>query len=186
MWSQEVWYRCREKGSARVSARMCVWAGGCMSVCNSMTAFREALLGQLILSHLRSWVRIIKPISSLWLLQPACDWITTQPQPSAPRRERMREEKDETRGKKEMRKEINKESRQREASGEWKRNREDEIEREHEIKIVSISHQPSLFGSYLLPPAHTTDIYSMCYLSCGPFSISLLLSSAKKWSIIPK
>lgn len=109
---------------------------GCMSVCISMTAFTAVLLGQLILSHLRSWVRIIKPISRRWLLQPACDWITTQPLPSALQGERMSEEKNETQGKKEMRKDINKESRQWEPSGGWKRNSEDETEREHRIKIV--------------------------------------------------
>lgn len=57
----------------------CAFAHLCVDLCAriSMTAFRATLLGQLFLPHLRSSVRIIKPISSLWLLQPACDWIAT-------------------------------------------------------------------------------------------------------------
>lgn len=57
------------------------------------------------------------------MLQPACDWIATEVPPLALQRERMREEKNETLGKKEMRKEINKESRYREGGSGWKRNR---------------------------------------------------------------
>lgn len=139
----------------------------CMSVCISMTAFRAALLGQLILPHLRSWVRIIKPISRRWLLQPACEWITTQSLPSALQRERTRGEKNETWGKKkEMRKEINKESRQ--GGGvETERTRQRE-----NIKIFGISHQPSLSKSYLLPPAHTTEI--VCWLLITVTTFNLL------------
>lgn len=130
---------------------------GCMSVCICMTAFRAALLGQLILSHLRSWVRIIKPISRRWLLQPACDWITTEPPPSALQRERAREEKNETQGKEreERRGEINKESRQREASGGWKRRQRESIR--SRTSVLSTSK------SYLLSPALTADL--LCVVS---------------------
>lgn len=116
------------------------------------------------------------------MLQPACDWITTQPLPSARQRERMREGESETPGKKEMRKEINKESRHREPGGGWKRNGGDETEREHKIKII--------FPISLCSPSHiyyhsTLNRFTLCvacvgYLSCGPLSISLLPSSAKK------
>lgn len=95
-------------------ALVCAYTYVCVvCVCGNMCvhqydSFRAAVLGRLIFSHLRSWVRIIKPISRRWLLRPVCDWITTQPLPSAQQRERMREVENETQGKKEIRKEINK------------------------------------------------------------------------------
>lgn len=72
------------------------------------------------------------------MLQPVCDWITTQPLPSALQRERTRGEKNETPGKKEMRKEIKRDVRGSLAVGE--REAEDKTGREHKIKIVFPSH----------------------------------------------
>lgn len=72
-------YLYQERGCA--SKRVCVCVAVCLCVykCACVHLYGSAaLLDQLIFSHLRSRVRIIKPISRRWLLQPVCDWITTQ------------------------------------------------------------------------------------------------------------
>lgn len=69
-------YLYQERGCA--SVRVCVLPRVCVRASVPACSFIAALLDQLIFSHLRSRVRIIKPISRRWLLQPVCDWITTQ------------------------------------------------------------------------------------------------------------
>lgn len=114
---------------------MCVY-NMCLCECIRMTAVRAALLSHLILSHLRSSTRIIKPISRWWLLQPASDWIATRPLPSDLQRERVRNEK--TGGKKEMKNEINKDSCDREVSRGWMKNSESETERAYDQNLQDI------------------------------------------------
>jgi len=130
IWSQEVRYLLRERNKVcvylSVCVLMCACVHACVCVCIGMTAFRAAALDRLIRSHLRSSVRIIKPISRWWLLQPACDWMATLPLPSDVQRERVRDEKNETLWKKEMRKEINKDSHGQQSSGGWMRKGEKE------------------------------------------------------------
>lgn len=113
-----------------------------------------ALLGQLILSHLRSWVRIIKPISRQWLLQPACDWITTQPLPWALQRERRRGEKNAMPRKNKMRKKIKRDVRQSLGVGERVAGEKTETERKIEI----------IFPRYIYEQQHTQQISSVCCL----------------------
>lgn len=156
--------KCDIDSEREVSVCICVFL--CARVCTCVCV-SAALLGQLILSHLRSWVRIIKPISRQWLLQPACDWITTQPLPSAPQRERTRGEKNATPGKNEMRKEIKRDVRGSLVVGE--REAEGKTETEHRIKIVFPSH---IYHHH----QHTQQIDSVY----GPLSISLLPSAAKR------
>lgn len=140
-----------------------------------MTALRAALLSQLILSLLRSSVRIIKPISRRWLLQPACDWIATEVPPLALQRERMREEKNETPGKKEMRKE----SRYREGGSGWKRNRRWDLE-----NVRSRSSQQLRLFTYLRPLSQkfVLSVPWIGYPSSNPFRPlpAPLLFSARK------
>lgn len=178
--SRSVMQMQRERKKVRVSfyVHFCVHTRGCMCV-HQYDSFRAAALGQLILSHLRSWVRIIKPISRQWLLQPVCDWITTQPLPSAQQRERMREVENETQEKKEIRKEIKKKKRVLLKEGWWwVEEKQKRWDRDLKIKIFSISHQLSLSKSYLLLSAQ--QIYCKCFpcwlpIKCNTLNVLALL-----------
>lgn len=155
----------------RVCVHTCVCVLPCVCACVSVPtcSFMAAqrFLTSWFFSHLRSRVRIIKPISRRWLLQPVCDWITSQlPAISSSKGEKERAEEE---SKREMRKVIKRDVRGRR----WRGIRQRDSTSSHTSK------------SYLLtqhPDAALPTFVSLLAKSLGK---SLFLVSSVIWMFLP-